>query len=368
MAQAQLQTAPAATFVWSRRLNVAAITCVLEFARAHELTVTGYASVMSLNPFGPPDTIRSVALVSHDGRDLRGEALHLRAFIVDNIVAMAGQASANRAPFRIDERGFDATSLLSIKVGDDQLVTLTGKALGPLDALWRAPIHHDGKVWSLVQYTPACLRSQLLFNGAFTLVQYLDGFIAERCLWGITDGLVSKPPWVASMEYEAHSGEMPYAHNEKDTNTNEDGDDGDGDGDGDEGNEDNHLYGTGGHNARSDDDDGDDDGRHKLYTESHVPKAPKRMEELTVSQTVDFADEAWSVAVRWADRLLDEPSVDFILPYLPVFVPAKDLVQTHAHARRLHLRDGVEPIRAFFSTDAPCVFLALVFLGEPDYF
>ena len=182
-------------FVWTRRLNVAAITCALQFTVDNSLTVTGYASVMALNPFGPPKTIRSLAIVSHGSVGLVQLAERLRDYIDANIAVTSCQATPNKVPFRIDTRFLETMCMLALKVGDDQVVTLSAHPLRSNDALWLAPLCHNEQSWTVYQYVPAALRAHLLFRGAFSLVQCLDGFIAERCLWNILDGLVVGPPW-----------------------------------------------------------------------------------------------------------------------------------------------------------------------------
>lgn len=189
---------PTPTSIWSRKVHGAAIACALDFVCAHEWTVTGYASVMSLNPYGAPKTIRSLAVVVQDGSDPMKAAQALCDYLSQNYTSglSAGSAAAASAktPIHVDARCVDTLGMFIIKAGDAQLVTLTALSLTPMDVLWKALIRHDARTWLAVQYTPACLRAHLFYTCAFALVRSLDGFIAERCLWGMNDGLVTRPP------------------------------------------------------------------------------------------------------------------------------------------------------------------------------
>lgn len=82
-----------------------------------------------------------------------------------------------------------------------------------MDVLWKALIRHDARTWLAVQYTPACLRAHLFYTCAFALVRSLDGFIAERCLWGMNDGLVTRPPPLPLRPYglDVAAGTLKYA-------------------------------------------------------------------------------------------------------------------------------------------------------------
>ena len=293
-------------FVWSKRLHTAAVRCALDFVRDHAWIVTGYASVMSLNPHGGPKMVRSLATVVYDAAaDIHQAGRALLTHIADTLVTVSNVAAAGRAPLRLDARCLETLGMLIVKVGEDQIATLSVCPLQPTDVLWPAPIEHDGQSWTVLQYTPALLRSHLVAANAFSLVWYLDGFIAERCLWGWNDGLVTSTGFAPT--------HAPLSDDRED--------------DDDEDN----------------DDDEDDD--HNDFVNGKF---------------------LWKLAGKWAEALLTLPTLEHL--QLPFYLNLSDLQKAHHEAADLHYNEGLEPLQAFCATQRPASFLTLVFLGSPDAF
>lgn len=305
MTSAPSETMEAKAFpsIWSRKLHGAAIAAALDFVCAHEWTVTGYVAVMGLNPYGAPKTIRSLAVVVQDGSDALKATEALRDYIIRS--SSTSSAPSSKSPIYIDTRCAETLGMLIIKAGDAQLVTLTALPLHPNDCMWKVPVIHDARTWLVVQYAPACLRAHLFYTCAYSLVRSLDGFIAERCLWGMHDGLITQPPVVP-----------PSGRIAVDPTTDSTPSDG--------------------------------------HSDAIGPKLDT--DDVLLSML-------WSLASEWAGALVHIDTLDDLS--LPSFLVLEDVIETHREALALHYEDGLDPLRAFCSTQNPAAFLALVFLGKP---
>lgn len=135
---------------------------VLDVAVATGAIVTGFVAVTSLNPFGPPGVVRSVALVAPSHSSMAAIVSYLKAAVPGATASAAGR-------------------LIHVFASGKQVATVSGSSY-PADAVVTVPVLHQGRWWNTQQMRPEVLRAQLVERGNMDLVKQLDSFMAETHL------------------------------------------------------------------------------------------------------------------------------------------------------------------------------------------
>lgn len=195
---------------WNRGLLSRAVHFILEYASTHDCIITGYASVMSLNPAGMPPHVRSAALVAPEHADVLAVVYDLASYVTTCLGCdpAVQDLILDEKPFAIAMHG----DIYIVKAGEDQIATMTAY---PSDletsAVWKQPINHASTSWSLLQFLPHVLRAQLVARNAQRLVRQLDGWISERALCGMEIGIEMKVQEYIS-KYKDHEPVAPVHH------------------------------------------------------------------------------------------------------------------------------------------------------------
>jgi hypothetical protein len=315
-------------------LLASCVTAAIDFAVERGCVITGYASVMSLNPHRqPPASISSLAVTAPaDGSLVRNDVISE----VARLLAAAHPGVLVQALHGDGERDIGI-----IRVAGVQVLTVSefpkwcsaGHQAEP--DVWKVPLQHAGRTWAhTTQFVPHVLRALLLERNCGSLVEALDGFIADICvrcpsrLWFVRELLTSLP-------YPA--GSSGYGFNT--TNT-------------------------------------------ALYTGAGVGGAAPVNPPMPAPALVhmDALGVMWSAAEMWANSLVtyevlpERLTIEFDPAEVRAWFVPRDLIAAHAHAVSEWVCEAQRtPLDAFLSCPDPrqvAAFLALPFTGPappPSY-